>query len=131
MKMKVVQKTENTSKFKRIYHKVAKTCIATVTAFKLGFLESQMACNAAGLKTPKIEVNTNANAADIMGKVVGLIFSIFQLVGLLLSVWGLSQIIMGFKDDNPDSKTKGVTFMLVGVLLMCLQALAKSIDLIK
>ena len=134
-----VQKNSLSQKAVKVYKNVSKACIAAFTSFKLGFFEAQVAMatggtsgsTAGGLDAPQISVNTNANATEIIGKAGGLIFSIFQLVGLVLAIFGFVQLIMGFKDDNPDSKTKGITLLIVGILLMCLQTLARSINLIK
>ena len=54
----------------------------------------------------------------LMNGILGIIFTIFRYVGILLLVWAIVQIVMAFKNDDADSKQKGMVLAVISVVLI-------------
>ena len=56
----------------------------------------------------------------IMSRILDLIYKIFRYAGILLLVWAIAQIVMAFKNDDADSKQKGMILAVISVILITL-----------
>lgn len=78
-----------------------------------------------------ITVNTeDIDTAALMGKIVGTVLSIFQWIGVLLLVWGVGQLVMAFKNEDADSKSRAIMMIVSSALLIGLKALLTAIGII-
>ena len=68
-------------------------------------------------------------ATDAMQKIINLVYTMFKYIGIVLALWGIGSLIMAFKNEDADSKTRAIMSLIVGVALVTLQALTK--DLVK
>lgn len=72
----------------------------------------------------------NLSADALVGKIVGIVLTLARYVGIILLVTGIYQLIMAYKDDNADAKTRGITLAIVGIVLITLKALLKTFGII-
>lgn len=68
--------------------------------------------------------------AEVVGKFVFYIGLIFQVVGVLLGVYAAGQMIMAFKDDNPDAKTRASTLLVVAFILIVMPSIIEGLGLV-
>lgn len=62
---------------------------------------------------------TMADGIDSMfGTLVGYVFKIFFYIGAVLLAWSIGQLIMAFKNEDADSKSRAVMVIVVSCLLM-------------
>lgn len=66
---------------------------------------------------------------ELLDSMIFYVGLIFQTVGILLGIYAVGQMIMAFKDENPDAKTKATTLLVVAIILVGLPAIIKGIDL--
>lgn len=69
-----------------------------------------------GVEGPTADTD-NTTMNDLMNGILGIIFTIFRYVGILLLVWAIVQIVMAFKNDDADSKQKGMVLAVIAVVL--------------
>lgn len=65
--------------------------------------------------------------SDILKKMLDIVCMIFQAVGIVLSIYAIGQLIMAFKNEDADSKSKASTMLVVGVCLIALPTIATSV----
>ena len=68
--------------------------------------------------------------ANVVGDFVFYIGLIFQVVGVLIGVYAAGQMIMAFKDDNPDAKTRASTLLVVAFILIVMPSIIKGLGLV-
>lgn len=64
------------------------------------------------------------NIEEIMGSVLGIIFTIAMWVGVVMSVFGLFSLVLAFKNDDADAKSRATQTFIVGASLIGLKTLA-------
>lgn len=65
--------------------------------------------------------------SSILKKMLDIVCMIFQAVGIVLSIYAIGQLIMAFKNEDADSKSKASTMLVVGVCLIALPTIATSV----
>lgn len=63
----------------------------------------------------------------VMEKILDFIFTVFRYVGILLLVWAIIQIVLAFKNDDADSKQKGMVLAVISVALIFIGSLVGPI----
>lgn len=64
------------------------------------------------------------NAADAaITKIIDIVFQIFKYIGIVLALWGAGSLILAFKNEDADSKTRAIMSLVVGISLVALEAL--------
>lgn len=66
---------------------------------------------------------------ELLDNMIFYVGLIFQVVGVLLAIYAVGQMIMAFKDENPDAKTKAATLLVVSIILITLPSIIDSLDL--
>lgn len=67
---------------------------------------------------------------DLIEKMVSIIGTIFQAVGAVLTVYSVGQLILAFKNEDADSKSRASTMMVVGVVLIALPGVIETLGLV-
>lgn len=67
---------------------------------------------------------------DLIEKMVSIIGTIFQAVGAVLTVYSVGQLILAFKNEDADSKSRASTMMVVGVVLIALPGVIEKLGLV-
>lgn len=70
-----------------------------------------------------------ADTADVMNKVANLIYDIFKYVGFVLALWGVGQLILAFKNEDADSKSRAIMCIVAGVALFTFKTFAAKLGL--
>lgn len=116
--MKAIQNKENSkiSKMGRGKHLMATMTMLTVMSF------AGMAFAGGGDAATLIQ--------NIMGQMIDIVGLIFQAVGVILSVYSVGQLVMAFKNEDADSKSRASTMLVVGICLIAIPALVKNLGLV-
>lgn len=59
-----------------------------------------------------------AGIDEMFGELTGYIFKIFFYIGALLLAWSIGQLIMAFKNEDADSKSRAGMVLVVSCLLL-------------
>ena len=90
-------------------------------------LAPMVAAGAAMGLTPTVYATTAGGgdnaATDAMTTIINVVFKIFQYIGIILALWGAGSLIMAFKNEDADSKSRAIMCLVVGIALVALRAL--------
>lgn len=88
---------------------------------------------AAGAAVGLIPTVSAITAGDAISKVVNIVLDIFRYIGIILTLWGIGSLVMAFKNEDADSKSRAIMSLVVGIALITLKTLFGSLidDLIK
>lgn len=67
--------------------------------------------------------------STVMSKVVDKIYEIFKYVGLVLAIWGVGQLVLAFKNEDADSKSRAIMCIVSGVVLFGFESFTKGLGL--
>lgn len=67
--------------------------------------------------------------SKLMEQMIGYVGLIFRVVGIILAVYAIGQMIMAFRDENPDAKTKATTLLVVSIILISLPSIIDQLNL--
>lgn len=85
---------------------------------------------AGGFGDDDVTVTGGGNAAEMMGKVIGILLTITRFVGVALVVYGIYEVVMSFMQDNPQQKTKGIVMALSGIVMTALKSILRSLGVV-
>ena len=68
-----------------------------------------------------------ATAEEIIGKLLGVIFKIAGYIGVLLLIWGIIMLVLAIRNEDADSKSRAVLFIVVAIVLITLGSLFKPV----
>lgn len=70
-----------------------------------------------------------AGGADAMfGTLIGYVCKIFFYIGTILLVWAVGQLVLAFKNEDADSKSRAVMVLVCAVLLMSIGAIYDNVS---
>ena len=67
------------------------------------------------------------NTADIFGTLIGYICQIFLYIGIIIMVWAVGQLVLAFKNEDADSKSRAVMVMVCSIILMSVGQIVKTV----
>lgn len=70
------------------------------------------------------------DADELVGKLVEYIFKIFFYIGVLLLAWAIGQLVLAFKNEDADSKSRAMMLLVVAIILMGIQPLFSALNLL-
>lgn len=95
---------------------------AYITATGIMLLTSNMIAQASGIESVTINQGSTADPFAAMGKVIGLIVTIFRYVGVGVAIYGAYDLFMGITQEGQmEKKTKGIIFLFVGAALFSIK----------
>ena len=59
--------------------------------------------------------------------IVGLVFS---AVGVILAVYSVGQLVLAFKNEDADSKSRASTMLVVAIVLVAFPSIVKGLNLV-
>ena len=62
-------------------------------------------------------------AEGLIGEILKVIFKIAGYIGVLLLVWGVVVLVLAIRNEDADSKSRAVLFIVVAIVLLCLGSL--------
>lgn len=74
--------------------------------------------------------NYEDTAEALVGNFINVIFFLFRMVGILLLAWSVAQLVMAFKNEDADSKTRSITLIVISVLLIALKSIFNGLGVI-
>ena len=63
---------------------------------------------------------------EIVMGLLDIVFTIFLYIGIMLAVWGAGMLILAFKNEDADSKTKAMMTLVVAVCLIAIKFLLED-----
>lgn len=66
---------------------------------------------------------------EVLGKMVEIVGMVFQAVGAMLSVYSVGQLVMAFKNEDADSKSRASTMLVVGIVLIAIPTIITGLNL--
>ena len=66
----------------------------------------------------------------VLQSMIDIVGLVFQAVGVVLSVYSVGQLVMAFKNEDADSKSRASTMLVVGVILIAIPSIVTGLDLI-
>lgn len=71
------------------------------------------------------------NSSSMMAKIIGILLTISQYVGVALIIYGVYEVIMSFMQNQPEAKTKGIVMALAGAVMTGLKSILVGIGVVK
>lgn len=68
-----------------------------------------------------------ATGASAVGVLIGYILKIFQYLGALLLIWAIAQLVLAFKNEDADSKSRAMMMMMVALILVVLKPVVQAV----
>lgn len=86
------------------------------------------AATVAGMATTMPAVFAVDQTADAMvGKLVGIICTIFRYIGILLAVWAVGMLVLAFKNEDADSKSRSMMLLIVSIVLIVIKSIVQML----
>ena len=68
-------------------------------------------------------------ASDMVTKLISLVCKIFLYIGILLAVWAIGMLILAFKNEDADSKSRAMMLLVVACMLIGIDVIVESLGL--
>ena len=68
-------------------------------------------------------------AADVITEMISIICRVFRYVGVVLGVYSIGQLVMAFKNEDADSKSRATTMLVVAGVLVGIKTLVDQTKL--
>lgn len=69
----------------------------------------------------------STSAADTaMSAIVNFVFRIFGYIGAVLGIWGIGSLILSFKNEDADGKSRAIMLLGAAILLLSLKTIITS-----
>lgn len=106
-------------KMKNSFSKAKNACIALSTSATTALLATPLAFAAP------------VDAKSLVKKLVNYIWDIFFYIGVLLLAWSIGMLVLAFKNEDADSKSRAMMLLVVSILLMGISPIFDSLGLLK
>lgn len=73
------------------------------------------------------DVSPNTDIGSIVPKIVGIITQIFFYIGILLLAWSIGMLVLAFKNEDADSKSRAMLLLVVSAALIGIKPLLKGV----
>ena len=70
-----------------------------------------------------------ANGSALMGKILDVITTIFTYIGILLLAWSIGMLVLAFKNEDADSKSRAMMLLVVSVVLIGLDGILNLVGI--
>ena len=98
------------------------------SAMRSAGTEAQYAMATIGLAPVMgMRVLADENMVESVKGVVEVMLNVFKYVGVVLLIWGVGQLVMAFRNEDADSKTRAIMVLVAAAALLSLQALLGQI----
>lgn len=71
------------------------------------------------------------NVAEILTDMIDIIGMIFTAVGIILAIYSVGTLVLAFKNDDPDSKTRASTVLVVSIVLIAFPQIVDKLNLVQ
>lgn len=73
---------------------------------------------------------TPVNAKDVVADLVNIVFDIFFYIGVLLLAWSIGMLVLAFKNEDADSKSRAMMLLVVSCVLMGIKTLFNTLGIL-
>ena len=80
--------------------------------------------------TPAYASNYTTQIQNVMSNMIGIVGTIFQAVGVILTVYAVGQLVLAFKNEDANSKSSASTLLVVGIVLIALPSIVDALGLV-
>ena len=63
----------------------------------------------------------------VLGEILNVLCSVFLYVGVLLICWGVGQLVLAFKNEDADSKSKAIMLIVASAFLIGIKPMLQSV----
>ena len=70
--------------------------------------------------------NGDTGDTDIVTNMIGIILLVFRIIGIVMVVYSIGALILAFKNEDPDSKTKNTSMMVISIILIFLETFVNA-----
>ena len=63
----------------------------------------------------------------IVGSIIDVIVDIFKYIGIILLVWSVGMLVLAFKNEDADSKSRAIMLLVVSLVLIGIGAFLEPI----
>lgn len=68
-----------------------------------------------------------ATLDDMFNNIVGLVCKVFFYIGAVLLVWAIGQLVLAFKNEDADSKSRAVMVLVCAVMLLSISTIYTAV----
>lgn len=86
--------------------------------FKKSGKEGKVALTAVGVVGATTVGAHAATSSEIVKNLLGYVFGIFFWIGVVLLAWGIGQLVLAFKNEDGDSKSRAIMLIVASIVLM-------------
>ena len=97
--------------------------LALSAAIVLGVIAVMLICN------PVWASSASGTISSILQDMIDIIGMVFTAVGIILAIYSVGTLILAFKNDDPDSKQRASTMLVVAVVLIGFPAIIDQLNL--
>lgn len=72
---------------------------------------------------------TGTSAKTLVTNMLGYVFAIFKYIGWLLLAWGIGQLVLAFKNEDADSKSRAMMLIVVAIILTVIGTIFNGLGL--
>lgn len=76
------------------------------------------------------EVAGQQTVKDILSEMISIVGLVFSAVGVILAVYSVGQLVLAFKNEDADSKSRASTMLVVAVILIAFPAIVDGLKLV-
>lgn len=66
-------------------------------------------------------------ASGLVNSLLSYIFTIFFWIGVLLFTWGVGQMVLAFKNEDADSKSRAMMLIVVSIILTAIGTIVNGV----
>ncbi len=82
-----------------------------------------------GAATIAMQANADGKAGTIVSNLLGYVFGIFFYIGIMLLAWGIGQLVLAFKNEDGDSKSRAIMLIIASIILMGISQIFNGLGL--
>lgn len=71
----------------------------------------------------------HATAESLVTNLLGYVFAIFKYIGWLLLAWGVGQLVLAFKNEDADSKSRAMMLIVTAIVLTSIGTIFNGLGL--
>lgn len=79
---------------------------------------------------PAFAVEGEQTVKDILTEMISIVGLVFSAVGVILAVYSVGQLVLAFKNEDADSKSRASTMLVVAVILIAFPAIVEGLNLV-
>ena len=73
--------------------------------------------------------SAETSAKDLVQGMLGYVFTIFKYIGWLLLAWGIGQLVLAFKNEDADSKSRAMMLIVVAIILTVIGTIFNGLNM--